>query len=426
MDAPFNKVLIANRGEIAVRVIRAARELGIRTVAIYSEADRDSLHVKMADEAFCVGPPEPSRSYLNVERIVDVAERSGCEAVHPGYGFLAEDPRFPEALREAGITFVGPPASVQRLVGHKLDARRFFRSVGVPVVPGTFDPVTPEEAPEVAEEIGYPVLVKPVGGGGGIGMMVARGPEELEACVRKASELASSAFGTGEVYLERYFEVVRHIEVQVLADSRGHVVHLYERECSVQRRFQKIVEETPSPALDEELVERVTGYAVKAAASVGYVNAGTFEFLFDPTERRFYLLEVNSRIQVEHPITEAVTGVDIVKEQFMIAAGEPLGFGQEEVVRRGHAFEARVYAEDPSAGFAPSPGRITELREPAGPWVRVDSGVYQGYEVPPYYDPLLFKVVVWGRTREEARVRMLRALMETRVAGIRANLALHR
>lgn len=425
MDPPFNKILIANRGEIAVRVIRAARELGIETVAVYSDADKDSLHVLLADEAVRIGPPPPKDSYLNIDAIVDAAESTGAEAVHPGYGFLAENPHFAEALEEAGIVFIGPPADVQRRVGRKLDARRFFSSVGVPVVPGTLDPVTPDEAVDAAEKLGYPVMVKPAGGGGGIGMSIAWTPAELERALERASSIAASAFGDSEVYVEKYFPRARHIEVQIVADTRGHVVHLFERECSIQRRFQKLVEESPSPALDEDLRNTVTGYAVKAAASVGYVNAGTFEFLFDPVSRKFYLLEVNSRIQVEHPVTEMITGIDIVKLQLYVAAGEPLPFSQPEIERRGHAFEARIYAEDPLAGFAPSPGVIERLREPSGPWVRVDSGVYEGYEVPPYYDPLLMKIIVWGRTREEARVRMLRALEETRVEGLKTNIAFH-
>jgi len=419
-DPPFRKVLIANRGEIAVRVARTAKEMGIKVVAIYSDADRYSLHVLVADEKVYIGPSEPTESYLNIEGIV---KEVGAEAVHPGYGFLAQNPKFVEALEEEGIVFVGPPAKIQRLVGHKLDARRFFKSAGVPIVPGTLEPVRVDDAVDVAESIGYPVMVKPAGGGGGIGMSVAWDEKQLAKALKRAEELSASAFGVSEVYLERYFPRARHIEVQILGDHHGNVIHLFERECSVQRRFQKVVEETPSPALTEEEAERVASYAVKAAKAVGYVNAGTFEFLFDPDAREFYLLEVNSRIQVEHPITEAVTGVDIVRQQFLIAAGEEIEFSQNEVERRGHAFEARVYAEDPAAGFVPSPGRIERLREPSGPWIRVDSGVYEGWEVPPYYDPLLMKVIAWGRDREEARKRMLRALWETVIEGVKTNLA---
>ena len=425
MDPPFNKVLVANRGEIAVRVIRAAHEMGMDVVAVYSDADKESLHVALADEAVRIGPPPPSESYLSMDAVVEAALSTGAEAVHPGYGFLAENPAFARALEDVGLIFVGPPASVQRRVGRKLDARRFFSAAGVPVVPGTLEPVSLSEAEEVAEEIGYPVVVKPAGGGGGIGMSIAWSPEDIKAAFERASAIAKSAFGDPEVYMERYFPKARHIEVQVVADSHGNVIHLFERECSVQRRFQKVVEESPSPALDEDLREEVTGYAVKAAKAVGYVNAGTFEFLFDPGSERFYLLEVNSRIQVEHPVTEMITGVDLVKLQFLVAAGEKLPLSQGEVERRGHAFEARIYAEDPLAGFAPSPGVIRRLREPSGPWVRVDSGVYEGYEVPQYYDPLLMKIIVWGRDREEARLRMLRALEETVVEGVRNNVAFH-
>jgi len=417
---PFRRILVANRGEIAVRVIRTARELGIEAVAVYSSADEDSLHVRLADRAVHIGPAEPSQSYLDVEAIVAAALDTGSEAVHPGYGFLSQNPVLAERLEEEGIVFIGPPPRVQRLVGDKLGARRFFASQGVPVVPGTFEPVSAGDAASVAEEIGFPVMVKPVAGGGGIGMFTASSPKELEDRVKKAAELAGRAFGSVEVYVERYFPRAKHIEVQILADKHGSVAHLYERECSVQRRFQKVIEEAPSPTITPEERERLLGYAVKAAESCGYVNAGTFEFLFDVEERRFYLLEVNSRIQVEHPITEATTGVDIVEEQIRIAAGERLGF-REPPPRRGHAVEARIYAEDPSAGFIPSPGPIEELHEPSGPWVRVDSGVYEGYTVPPHYDPMLMKVIAWGPTREKAVKRLRRALSELHIAGVKTN-----
>ncbi len=417
----FKRILVANRGEIAVRVIRTARELGIEAVAVYSSADEDALHVRLADHAVLLGPAEPQHSYLDIERIVEAAVETGAEAVHPGYGFLSQNPLFAQRLEEEGIVFIGPPPDVQRLVGDKLGARRFFSARGVPVVPGTLEPVSAGDAASIAEEIGFPVMVKPVAGGGGIGMFTASSVEELEESLRKAAELAGRAFGSVEVYVERYFPRAKHIEVQIIADRHGTVAHLYERECSVQRRFQKVIEEAPSPSITGEERERLLGYAVKAAESCGYVNAGTFEFLFDVEERRFYLLEVNSRIQVEHPITEATTGVDIVEEQIRVAAGERLGFKPGGVERRGHAIEARIYAEDPSTGFIPSPGRIEELHEPAGPWIRVDSGVYEGYTVPEHYDPMLMKVIAWGPSREAAARRLARALSELHIAGVKTN-----
>ncbi|RLE83494.1 MAG: acetyl-CoA carboxylase biotin carboxylase subunit [Thermoprotei archaeon] len=421
MEKPFNKILIANRGEIAVRIIRTAKDMGIKTVAVYSDADRDSPHAFLADEKHYIGPSEPLKSYLNIEKIVEVAKKAEAEAVHPGYGFLSQNPQFARRLEEEGITFIGPPPEVQEKVGHKLKARKFFSSRGIPVVPGTLEPVSLEDAVEEAERIGYPVLIKPAGGGGGIGMSVAWSKDELERGLQRASQLAKSAFSVDEVYLEKYLPKAKHIEVQILGDLYGNIIHLFERECSVQRRYQKVIEETPSPAIDEEESKTLYDYAVKAAKESNYVNAGTFEFLFDLEERKFYLLEVNSRIQVEHPITEAITGVDIVKEQIKIAAGERLNL---EVKRHGHAIEARVYAEDPLNGFAPSPGLITKLQMPSGPWIRVDSGVYEGTEVPPYYDPLIMKVVSWGRSREEARYRIIRALEETLIEGVKTNLGL--
>jgi acetyl-CoA carboxylase biotin carboxylase subunit len=415
---------VANRGEIAVRVIRTAKAMGIRTVAVYSEADRSSLHALVADEAVYIGGPEPRDSYLNIEAVIGAAKKTGAEAVHPGYGFLAQRADFVERLEEEGITFIGPPARIQRLVGDKLGARRFFQGAGVEVVPGTFTAVEAKDAPSIAEELGYPVIVKPAGGGGGIGMRIAWSEEELVKAMRDASELAGKAFGRLEVYLEKYLPKARHIEVQVIGDGRGGVLHLFERECSVQRRFQKVVEEAPSPALDDERRERLLSIALKAAKACEYVNAGTFEFLYDPSTDKFYLLEVNSRIQVEHPVTEMITGIDIVREQILVAAGEGTSFKQEEVELRGHAIEARVYAEDPLNGFAPSPGVLKAYRPPEGPWVRVDSGYYAGSEVPMYYDPLLMKIVCWGATREEARRRLVTAIEETVVEGVATNLAL--
>lgn len=424
MGGCFSKILVANRGEIAVRVIRTAKSMGIKTVSVYSDADKNSLHRFLADEAMWIGGPEPAESYLNIEAIVNAARGTGAEAVHPGYGFLAQRADFVERLEEEGIVFIGPPARIQRLVGDKLGARRFFHAAGVPVVPGTLNAIAPSDAASVAEELGYPVIVKPAGGGGGIGMRVVWNEEELEKALRDASALAGKAFGRVEVYLEKYIPNARHIEVQILGDGKGGIYHLFERECSVQRRFQKIIEESPSPALTHELRTQLVSLAVKAAKACSYVNAGTFEFLFDPTSRQFYLLEVNSRIQVEHPVTEMVTGIDIVREQILIAAGEGISFRQEDVAMRGHSIEARVYAEDPLNGFAPSPGKIAIYREPSGPWIRVDSGYYAGSEIPVYYDPLIMKVVSWGRTREEARRRLVVALEETLISGVATNLSL--
>lgn len=424
MQPVFDKILVANRGEIAVRVIKTAKALGIKTVAVYSDADKDALHTLIADEAVWVGGADPAESYLNIEAISDAAKRTGSEAIHPGYGFLSQRADFVERLEEEGIVFIGPPASVQRLVGDKLAARRFFQSAGIPVVPGTFEPADLHDAHSVAEELGFPVIVKPAGGGGGIGMRIVWSRQELAAAIREASELTGRAFGRVEVYLEKYLPKARHIEVQVIGDGRGGVYHLFERECSVQRRFQKVVEEAPSPALTWELRRQLLSLAIKAAKACNYVNAGTFEFLFDPENERFYLLEVNSRIQVEHPITEMVTGVDIVKEQILVAGGEGVSFKQDDIVIQGHSIEARVYAEDPLNNFAPSPGRLTIYREPSGPWIRVDSGYYTGCEVTPFYDPLLMKIVSWGATREEARRRLVNAIEETIIKGVATNLNL--
>lgn len=424
MEPPFRKILIANRGEIAVRVARSAKALGITTVAVYSSADEKSLHAMVADESVWIGGADPEESYLNIDAIIYAAKKTGAEAVHPGYGFLSQRADFAERLKEEGIVFIGPPPNVQRLVGDKLGARRFFANAGVPVVPGTYSAVNIREAISVAEELGFPVIVKPAGGGGGIGMKIASNEEELTKSLKEASELAGKTFGKFEVYLEKYLPKARHIEVQILGDGKGKVFHLFERECSVQRRFQKLIEEAPSPALSPELRERLLSMALKAADACRYVNAGTFEFLFDPTSANFYLLEVNSRIQVEHPVTEMITGVDIVREQIYIAAGEGVSFKQEDIKIRGSAMEARVYAEDPLNNFAPSPGRLSVYREPSGPWIRVDSGYYEGAEVPFYYDPLLMKITSWGITREEARRRLALAIEETMIEGVSTNMVL--
>jgi acetyl-CoA carboxylase, biotin carboxylase subunit len=422
----FAKVLIANRGEIAVRVIRACREAGLRTVAVFSEADRDALHVRLADEAHLIGPPPVSESYLAIERLIEAARRSGAEAVHPGYGFLSENARFAEACRAAGLVFVGPPPEAIARMGDKTAARRAALEAGVPVVPGTKDPVGSDaEAARAARDLGFPVMIKAARGGGGKGMRLVATPAELESALRLARSEAASAFGDGAVYLEKALVEPRHVEIQVLADAHGRVVHLGERECSIQRRHQKLVEESPSPAVDESLRREMGAAACRLLAGSGYQNAGTVEFLVD-AERRFYFLEVNTRLQVEHPVTELVTGIDLVREQLRLAAGDPLGYAQGDVVARGWAIECRISAEDPAAGFVPSPGRLSTWRAPAGPWVRVDAGVYQGAEVSLHYDPLIAKLIVWGRDRDAAVQRMGAALAEFGVGGVRTTIPFHR
>jgi acetyl-CoA carboxylase biotin carboxylase subunit len=422
----FKKVLVANRGEIAVRVIRACRELGIRTVAVYSEADRDSLHVRMADEAFCIGPPPAAESYLNIPNILSTAELLGVDAIHPGYGFLAEDPRFAEICRDAHITFIGPSPEAIEAMGNKARARELAQKAGVPVVPGSPGPVRNErEAAAVAERIGYPLLVKASAGGGGRGMRVVHNRDDLDRALQTAQRESEAAFGSGEVYLEKYLEEPRHVEVQVLADARGNVVHLGERECSIQRRHQKLLEEAPAPGISPRLRANLHRAAVRLTQSIGYTNAGTVEFLVDRQEN-FYFIEMNTRIQVEHPVTEAVTGLDLVQEQIRIAAGERLRFGQRDVEFRGHAIECRINAEDPAHDFRPSPGRVVGFVPPGGPGVRVDTHVYAGYTIPPYYDSLVAKVVAWGRDRAEAIARMERALREFEVVGVRTTIPLHR
>jgi acetyl-CoA carboxylase, biotin carboxylase subunit len=418
----FGKVLIANRGEIAVRVIRTCRELGIATVAVYSEADRESLHVLMADEAVCIGPSAPAESYLAMDRILAAARRTGAEAVHPGYGFLAENAVFAEACAAARLVFVGPPPAAVRAMGDKVAARRTAIRLGVPVVPGTEAPVTDDaEAARVAAAVGYPVMVKAAMGGGGKGMRVVRAAGELAGALRAARNEAGGAFGDSSVYIERYVEEPRHIEIQVLADTHGTVLHLGERECSIQRRHQKLVEESPSPGVTPEMRQRMGEAARRLAAAVGYVNAGTVEFLVD-RQREFYFLEMNTRLQVEHPVTELVTGRDLVKEQLRIAAGKKLAFGQDDVTWRGWAIECRINAEDPFDNFVPSPGRVAGLRTPGGPWVRDDSGIYAGATVPRFYDTLMAKLIVWGPDREAAIARMRRALGEYRITGVRTTI----
>ncbi len=421
----FSKVLIANRGEIAVRIIRACEELGIATVAVYSELDRDAIHVRRADEAYLLGPGPAHQSYLNVEKLLEVIEQSGAEAVHPGYGFLAENAAFAATLEKNGITFIGPPSKAIEAMGSKTRARELMAEAGVPIVPGTTEPVeTVEHARQViAETIGYPVAVKAAGGGGGKGFRVALAEDKLKDAFEGAAREGEKFFSDATVYLERYLPDPRHVEVQVLADTHGNVIHLGERDCSIQRRHQKLIEESPAPAVDEELRAKIGKIATDAAAAVAYTGAGTVEGLLQDGE--YFFLEMNTRVQVEHPVTELVTGIDIVKEGIRVAAGEPLSIAQDDVVLRGHAIECRINAEDASKNFAPAPGAITSYREPAGPGVRVDSGVDAGSEITPMYDPMVAKLVVWDVDREQATARMVRALREYEIGGLKTLLPFH-
>jgi acetyl-CoA carboxylase biotin carboxylase subunit len=420
----FNKILIANRGEIALRIICACRELGIRTVAVYSEADEHALHVRFADEDVCIGPARSADSYLNVPAIISAAEITGADAIHPGYGFLSESAYLAEVCEACHIKFIGPYPNVIRLMGDKARARRAMKKAGVPVLPGSDGPVQgDEQALKVAKELGYPVIIKAVAGGGGRGMRVVRSADELPAALKTANREAEAAFGVGDVYLEKYVEAARHIEIQVLGDHHGNVVHLGERECSIQRRHQKLIEEAPSVALTEKQRRRLGSTVVDAAQAVQYTNAGTFEFLMDPSGH-FYFLEANTRLQVEHPVTEFVTGVDIVKEQIRIADGARLSVKQSDIEIRGHAIECRVNAEDPET-FAPSPGVIQAFSVPGGPGVRVDSYAHSDCNVSPYYDSLVAKVITHGRTRAEAIARMRRTLEMTVVDGIKTTIPLH-
>jgi acetyl-CoA carboxylase biotin carboxylase subunit len=422
----FRKVLIANRGEIALRVIRACRELGIETVAIYSEADQDSLHVHFADEDVCVGAAPSAQSYLNIPRILAAAEVAGVDAIHPGYGFLAENPRFAEICESSGIRFIGPSAEVIRRMGNKAAARRTMIEAGVPVVPGSEGLVQSEtEAARIAHEIGFPVMIKASAGGGGKGMRTAHDDASLLEGLRMARAEAESAFGDGNLYIEKLVESAKHIEFQVFGDSHGNVVHLGERDCSIQRRHQKLIEESPCAVLDEETRRAMGEAAVRGAASVGYEGAGTIEFLYDLKTRAFYFMEMNTRIQVEHPVTEEVTGTDLVKAQIRVAAGEPLPFRQEEIRSRGHAIECRVNAEDPDNGFIPSPGTLETFHPPGGPGIRVDSHAHSGYVVSPHYDSLLAKLIAKGNTREEAIARMKRAASEFVIEGVRTTIPFH-
>ena len=420
----FKKILIANRGEIAIRVMRACRELGIATAAVYSDADAGAIHVRYADEAHHIGAAPPSESYLQMDRIVKVAHDCGAQAIHPGYGFLSEKAAFPETCLKAGIKFIGPPASAMRAIGSKLAARELARQHDVPVTPGSEAIKDPDVAVKAARAIGFPVIVKPSGGGGGIGMKVVESEDQLVAAIQSAQNAAGSAFGDATVYLEKYVTKPRHIEIQILCDTHGNAVHLGERECSIQRRHQKIMEETPSPAVTPEIRKRMGEAAVRAARAAGYVNAGTVEFIFSDGD--FYFLEVNARLQVEHPITEAVTGIDLVKEQIRIAAGNPLSFTQEEVTWTGHAIEMRINAEDPTRKFMPNPKRIARMVAPSGPGVRVDSGFGPGSNVPSNYDSLVAKLIVHGTDRAEAIARASRALREFVVVGPATTIPYHR
>ncbi len=423
----FKRILIANRGEIAVRVIRACRELGIEAVAVFSEADRGALHVREADMAVPIGPAPAAESYLRAERIVEAAKRAGAQAIHPGYGFLAENAKFVRAVTGAGLVFIGPSASAMEKMGDKVEARKLMQAAGVPVTPGS--PGTLETAQQVREyalQLGLPVLLKAAAGGGGKGMRLIEREDEIAEAVRRVASEATASFGDGRFYLEKFVRRPRHIEVQIFADAAGRTVHLGERECSIQRRHQKLVEESPSPLVTPQMRERMGEIAVRAARAVSYVGAGTIEFLAD-ADRNFYFMEMNTRIQVEHPVTEMVTGFDLVKTQIEVAAGRPLPFAQEEIAQRGWAIECRLYAEDPLQGFVAAPGRIAWMRAPEGPGVRHDCGVYAGGEVSNYYDPLLSKLIAWGKDRQEAIARMRRALDEFIITGtLTTNLSFHR
>ena len=421
----FDSVLVANRGEIAIRVFRTLRELGLRSVAVYSHADRGARHVTAADEAFALGGETAAESYLVVDELIGAARATGAQAVHPGYGFLAENADFARAVDEAGLVWIGPPAEAIELMGRKTAARTLMRDAGVPIIPGTTDPVTSaEEIVRLGDEIGFPLIVKAAAGGGGKGMRIVHAPDEAERAFESASREGQAYFADASVYVERYLENPRHVEVQVLADSHGNVIHLGERDCTIQRRHQKLIEETPSPAVDDQLRERIGAIAVDAARAVGYRSAGTIEGLLAP-DGSYYFMEMNTRLQVEHTVTEEVTGLDLVREQIRIAQGEPLSVRQEDVVLRGHSIECRINAEDVSKGFLPAPGRITHYREPTGPGVRVDSGVDEGSEISPLYDPMIAKLIVHDVDREHARRRMLRALREFEIDGVHTLLGFH-
>lgn len=421
----INKILVANRGEIAVRVMRACREMGIPSVAVYSEADTNAIFAKYANEAYFIGSAPASESYLNIKKIIRVAKESKADAIHPGYGFLAQNPNFAYACELEGIKFIGPSSKVLELMGNKIASRREMQKAGVPIVPGTDGGVAkPDELDKICREIGFPLIIKPSGGGGGIGMTVVTCEAELRDALESTRVIAKSTFGLSEVYVEKYLAHPRHIEFQILADSYGNTIHLGERECSIQRRYQKLVEESPSPVLTPKLRKEMGEIAVKVAKWVNYENAGTIEFLY--SDGKYYFLEANTRIQVEHPVTEMVTGIDIVKEQIKIAAGEKLSIKQSEVRQNGWAIECRINAEDPLNNFAPSPGKLRHYRSPGGVGVRVDSGVHTGYTIPAIYDPMISKLIVWGRDRQEAIARMKRALYEYIVSGPKTNIPFHK
>ena len=421
----FSKILIANRGEIALRIIRACRELGIQTAVVYSTADRDAAYLKLADQAICIGEAPPAESYLNIPRIISAAEIADVQAIHPGYGFLAENDHFAEVCRSCKIEFIGPPVKAMAAVGDKVECKRLAKKAKVPTVPGSDGAVDDERAAlKLADQIGYPVIIKAAAGGGGRGMRVAHNDVSLRAGLKQAMAEAENAFKDPTVYIEKYVEFGRHVEVQILADAHGNAVHLWERDCSMQRRHQKLVEESPSPVLRQDVREKLCESAVRLVKAAGYTNAGTVEFLVD-RDQNFYILEVNARIQVEHPVTEQVTGIDLIKEQIRIAAGEPLSFRQRDVPQIGHAIECRINAEDPARNFAPSPGRIEEFRPPGGPGVRLDTHAYAGYRIPPNYDSMIGKLIVHRKTRAEAIAAMKRALGEFHIAPIRTTIPLH-
>jgi acetyl-CoA carboxylase, biotin carboxylase subunit len=420
----FDKILIANRGEIAIRVMRACKELNIETVAIYSTADKDALHVKYADEAFHVGEAPPSKSYLNIDRIVDIARKSGSEAIHPGYGFLAENHKFAKRCTDEGVTFIGPSWKTIRAMGSKIESKQTMRDAGVPVVPGTEGGVRDiGDAKKIAADIGYPVIVKASAGGGGIGMQIVSDEKTLEEAIAAGMRIAESAFGDATVFLEKYLVKPRHIEFQLLADEHGNIVHLYDRECSIQRRHQKLVEEAPCPIMTPELRDRMAASAIAVAKASDYTNAGTVEFLY--SDGNYYFMEMNTRLQVEHTVTELITGLDIVKKQISIAAGDSLPFGQEDISIRGHAIECRINAEDPLNNFAADPGKIVRYRSPGGPGMRVDSGIHMGYTIPPNYDSMISKLCAWGMDRTEAIARMRRAIYEYVIIGVKTTVPLH-
>lgn len=422
----FKKILIANRGEIAIRITRGCRELGIKTVAVFSDADRQSLHVFLADEAYNIGPAPSKESYLNFRKIIEVAKQTGADAIHPGYGFLSENPTFVRACREAGITFIGPTPENMEAMGDKLSAKALMKEANVPTVPGSPGGVeTVEDAQKICEKIGFPIMIKATAGGGGKGMRIVRKAEELESAFRACRSEGQNYFANPTVYIEKFINDPKHIEIQVFGDTHGNVVHLFERECSVQRRHQKIIEEAPSPSVPPAVRAKMGDAAVRAAKQINYVGAGTIEFIFDNQTKDFYFMEMNTRLQVEHPITELTTGVDLVKEQINVALGNKLSFTQSELQQDGYAIEARICAEDPVT-YKPSPGMIRACRHPQGPFLRVDSYAYPGYEVPIYYDPMIAKVITWGETRDEAIERMQRALTEFVLTGIKTNIALHK